>query len=155
MLKKKIFKILVGIDGSEYSFNAAMYAYDLSIKYNSEIILLSVVPSKIHYGDSSGIFGAIPPSYFDDYKRKAEKWFTDIINQIKNQGSFETEKRLKTDVITSPYSTSAAILNYAERKEVDLIIVGNKGSTGFKKMLLGSVASDIITYSYCPVLVVK
>lgn len=154
-MEKKISKILVGIDGSEYSFNAAMYACDLSIKYTSEIILLSVVPSKIHYGDSSGIFGAVPPSYFNDYKRKAEKWFTEIINQIKNEGSIETEKRLKTDVITSPYSTGAAILNYAEKKETDLIIVGNKGSTGFKKMLLGSVASDVVTYSHCPVLVVK
>jgi nucleotide-binding universal stress UspA family protein len=64
-------------------------------------------------------------------------------------------KRLKTDVITSSYSTCAAILNYAEKKETDLIIVGNKGSTGFKKLLLGSVASDVVTYSHCPVLVVK
>jgi len=55
-LDKKILKILVGIDGSEYSFNPSDYAIDIAKKYDSEKLFLSVVPSKIHHGDSSGIF---------------------------------------------------------------------------------------------------
>ena len=49
----------------------------------------------------------------------------------------------------------STIIDYAERENVDLIVVGTKGRTGFKKMLLGSVASDVVTYAYCLVLVVK
>jgi nucleotide-binding universal stress UspA family protein len=36
-----------------------------------------------------------------------------------------------------------------------LIVTGSRGMTGFKKMLLGSVASGVVTYANCPVLVVK
>jgi nucleotide-binding universal stress UspA family protein len=66
-------KILVPIDGSKYSFKATEYAIDISTKYGSELTLLSVVPSRIRYGDSSGYFGAIPPSYFKKYEDDAMK----------------------------------------------------------------------------------
>ena len=155
VLDKKINKILVGIDGSESSFNAASYANDLSKKFNSEIILLSIVPSKIHHGDSSGVFGMVSQSYFNDYKKEAENWFKEIINQFGTEDNTELDKKIKTDVITTPFSIAASILNYAEERNVDLIIIGTRGNSGIKKMLLGSVATDVVTYSYCPVLVIK
>ncbi len=155
MLANKISKILVGVDGSESSFNAANYATYLSVKFNSEIILLSIIPSKIHHGDSSGVFGMVSQSYLNDYKKEAEKWFKEIIDNVKNEETFEIDKKIKTDIINSPFSVAAAILNHAEERDVDLIVIGNRGNSGFKKMLLGSVASDIVTYSYCPVTVVK
>jgi nucleotide-binding universal stress UspA family protein len=154
-LDKKINKILIGIDGSDSSFNAANYAIDLSKKFNSEIILLSIVPSKIHHGDSSGVFGMVSQSYLNDYKIGAENWFKEIINQTDNEDNIEANKKIKTDVITTPFSIAASILNYAEERDVDLIVIGTRGKSGIKKMLLGSVASDVVTYSYCPVLVIK
>ena len=155
ILDKKINKILIGIDGSDSSFNAANYAIDLSKKFNSEIILLSIVPSKVHHGDSSGVFGMVSQSYFNDYKIVAEKWFKEIINQTDNEDNIEANKKIKTDIITTPFSIAASILNYAEERDVDLIVIGTRGKSGIKKMLLGSVASDVVTYSYCPVLVIK
>jgi nucleotide-binding universal stress UspA family protein len=152
-MKNLFSKILVPIDGSEYSFRAAQYATDLSIKNTSDLILLSVVPSKIMYGDSSGIFGAVPPTYFKKYKNEVNKWFNQIISEIKNEGL--EIKKIKTDVITTPVSIVSAILEYAEKQGIDLIIVGTRGITGFKRMLLGSVASGIVTYAPCPVLVIR
>jgi len=152
----KVSRILVGVDGSESSFHASHYATDLSIKYNSELILLSVVPSKIHHGDSSGVFGMVSHSYLDNYKKDAEKWFSEIVKYAEqNEKPTEIDKKIKTDIITTPFSTAASILNYAEEKDVDLIVIGTRGNSGLKKMLLGSVASDIVIYSYCPVLVIK
>ena len=52
-------------------------------------------------------------------------------------------------------STVNAIVSDAEENDVDLIVVGTRGRTGLRKMLLGSVASGIVTYSQCPVLVIK
>ena len=49
----------------------------------------------------------------------------------------------------------ASIVNYAEKTGVDLVVVGTRGRSGFKRLLLGSVASDVLTYAHCPVLVVK
>ena len=154
----KVSRILVGVDGSEPSFHAANYATDLFVKFDSELILLSIVPSKIHHGDSSGVFGMVSHSYFDNYKKEAEKWFNDIIKYLKqNEGEepYEADKKIKTDVITTPFSIAASLLNYAEERNVDLIVIGTRGNSGLKKMLLGSVASDIVVYSYCPVLVIK
>jgi nucleotide-binding universal stress UspA family protein len=152
-MKNLFSKILVPIDGSEYSFRAAQYATDLSIKNTSDLILLSVVPSKIMYGDSSGIFGAVPATNFKKYKNEANKWFNQIISEIKNEGL--EIKKIKTDVITTPVSIVSTILEYAEKQCTDLIIVGTRGITGFKRMLLGSVASGIVTYAHCPVLVIR
>ena len=148
-------KILVGIDGSEFSRNAVNYALDLAMKYDSELFLLSIVPSKVHHGDSSGVFGMVSPSYFDEYKKEAEKWFEEIINHINKETTIDTTTKVKSEVITTPFSTPASILNYAEERDVDLIVIGTRGRSGLKKMLLGNVASDVVTYSYCPVLVVK
>ena len=148
-------KILVGIDGSEYSRNAVNYALDLAVKDGSELFLLAIVPSKVHHGDSSGVFGMVSPSYFDEYKKEAEKWFEEIINHINKETNIDTTTKVKSEVITTPFSTPASILNYAEERDVDLIVIGTRGNSGLKKMLLGSVASDVVTYSYCPVLVVK
>lgn len=51
--------------------------------------------------------------------------------------------------------TVKPILKYAEDEEIDLIVVGTRGRTAIKKMLLGSVASDVITCAHCPIIVVK
>jgi len=149
-------KILVGIDGSEYSRNAVNYALNLASKYNSDLFLLAIVPSKVHHGDSSGVFGMVAPSYFQEYKKEAEKWFEEIISNINSsETSIDIRSKVKSEVITTPFSTAASILNYAEERDVDLIVIGTRGNSGLKKMLLGSVATDVVTYSYCPVMVVK
>jgi nucleotide-binding universal stress UspA family protein len=63
----------------------------------------------------------------------------------------------KTEVLMYPQniSTAAAIVNYAEKEKVDLITIGTRGRTGITKMLLDSVASAVVTYAHCPVIVVK
>ena len=73
---------------------------------------------------------------------------TDITNNIKKDQL--QVKKIKTDVITTPLSVVSAILEYADKRNADLIIVGTRGITGFKRMLLGSVASGVVTYAHCP-----
>lgn len=62
---------------------------------------------------------------------------------------------VKTDVLIKVTSVVKEIVEYAEKQKIDLIITGSRGKTGFKKMLLGSVASGVVPYANCPVLVVK
>jgi nucleotide-binding universal stress UspA family protein len=50
---------------------------------------------------------------------------------------------------------SGGIIDYVEDNNIDLIVIGSRGRSEFKKLLLGSVASHIVTYAHCPVLVVK
>ena len=109
--KIKYSKILVPIDGSSPSLNAAMYAIDFATNYDTKIILLSVVPSQIKHGDSSGIFGMVTPHHLEQYKKEAEKWFNQIIDDAKNQG-YDTAK-IESDVITTPMSIVGAIVDHA------------------------------------------
>ena len=81
---------------------------------------------------------------------EAKQWFDKLIQIAK-----ENDLQLKTEIIDSQMSIEAAIVEYAESHGVDLIIIGTRGRSGFKKMLLGSVASGVVTYATCPVMVVK
>jgi nucleotide-binding universal stress UspA family protein len=62
---------------------------------------------------------------------------------------------MKANVIDSPMSVVAALVNYADAEKADLIVIGTRGRSGIGKMLLGSVASGVVTYAPCPVLVVR
>ena len=62
---------------------------------------------------------------------------------------------LKKELISSHRPVDYIIVEYAEEKNIDLIVVGTRGRSGFKKLLLGSIASSVVTYAHCPVMVVK
>ena len=63
--------------------------------------------------------------------------------------------QLKTQVVVSPISVTGSIVQYTERENIDLILVGTRGRSAFKRLLLGSIASGIVTHAHCPVMVVR
>lgn len=58
-------------------------------------------------------------------------------------------------MIIAEESIVSEIIEFAERENIDLIIMGTRGRTGFKKLLLGSVASGVVNFAHCPVLVIR
>jgi nucleotide-binding universal stress UspA family protein len=52
-------------------------------------------------------------------------------------------------------SVAGTIVEFAENQNMGLIVAGSRGRSGFTKLLLGSVASTVVTYATCPVLVIK
>lgn len=81
---------------------------------------------------------------------EAKKWF----DQIKEIAKMR-EVQLRTEFIVAKRSVLSAMLEYIEEQNINLIVVGTRGRSGVKKMLLGSIASGLVTYSPCPVLVIK
>jgi nucleotide-binding universal stress UspA family protein len=153
MAQQKISRIVVPIDGSKNSMEAADYAVKMAEKYGSEVSAVHVVNID-QYLQSLGLYRL---SYPDPIKKKieeakveAQKWFTEITRNAE-----QMKVQVKTDVIDSSLSVVAAIVNYADREKAELIVIGTRGRSGVSKMLLGSVASGVITYAPCPVLVVK
>ena len=148
-------KILVAIDGSDQSLDAASYAISLAEVYHSELIALYVI-SALTQDDynSDTLVEKMPESVrkvMDKAKTESDTWFSRIRNELKKENSI----KFHTKIILSPVKVSGSIVNYAENAGVDLIVVGTRGRSGFKRLLLGSVASDIVTYPHCPVLAVK
>jgi nucleotide-binding universal stress UspA family protein len=156
--KRNFTKILVPIDGSEQSMNAADYAVAVAKKEDNDnktqIIALHVLFSQTGYAYTTNMFGLVTPSsinkILEDAKLEAQQWFDKIKEKIS-----ENDIQLITEVVVSPTSVVGAIVDYAEHENVDLIIIGSRGRSGFKKLLLGSTASGVVTYTTCPVLVVK
>jgi nucleotide-binding universal stress UspA family protein len=75
------------------------------------------------------------------------------LNKV-NRKATEKNIQIKSEIIAS-INIAGGIVDYAQQNNIDLIVIGTRGSSGFKKLLLGSVASDTITYAHCPVMVVK
>ena len=146
-------KIVVGIDGSEESMKAAEYAISIAKLYNAELNAITVLTSDIGYIYSSpGVES--PPLTVKEIVLlagdEAKKWFDEIKEKANKKGI-----QLKTEFIVAKKSLLNTILEYVEEHNINLVVVGTRGRSGIKKMLLGSIASGLITYSSCPVLVIK
>ena len=137
---------MVAIDGSQKSINAADYAISIAIaataitaeKHGSELILLHVIPSEVKFGHASGIFGVVPPEHMECMKQEAYKWFEKIRDKIDD--TYYNTITVSTEVISTGASPHVAIVEYAEKKNVDLIVMGTRGMSGLRKLFLGSVA---------------
>lgn len=148
-------RILVCVDGSESSIKAAGHAIEIAKKHDAQLIALNVIVSQLGYAYSSGAFGlAGTPGAMNDLlnkaKQEAKKWFDEVEKKASAQGV-----KVKAEIVASPTSVVPAIVDYADKNKVDLIVTGTKGRSGFTKLLLGSVASGVVTYASCPVMVVK
>jgi nucleotide-binding universal stress UspA family protein len=152
-LSLSIRKILVTIDGSENSKKAAEYAISLTKKYNAQLIILYVLYSELGFAYSN-VLGVATPKAINDVletqKEDVQKWFDEIKGKLKN-----TDISVMDKIIISASSIVGEIVGFADKEKVDLIILGTRGRTGFKKLLLGSVAEGVVTHSSCPVMVVR
>ncbi len=72
-----------------------------------------------------------------------------------DQNGKRNNVQVKKEIINSQMSVEAAIVEYAESEGVDLIIIGTKGTSDIKNILLGNIASGVVKYAVCPVMVVK
>ena len=153
-------KILVAIDGSDSSKRAAQVALGLAEGLKADLILLHAIsPPTRYYGSTiptpSGV--SAPPisqheidAYYDYARRAAKGMVEDIESQAKRDGV-----KVKTEFPQGVSSVVETIIGHAEDEKVDLIVVGTRGLGGFKKLLLGSVSSGVVSHASAPVLVVR
>lgn len=143
-------KILVPYDESDYSDKALEYTLDLKKIYKSKIFVLHIISSGMRY-DLIGNDGNRTSLQLDN-KMSVEE--IEVFQSLKKQLK-KFKARLDIKVVIATKSISAEIIDFAEKNNIDLIVMGSKGRTGFKKLLLGSVASDVIAYANCPIIVIK
>ena len=138
--------IMVPYDKSEPAYRAFEYALDLAKKYNSSISIVSCVSIQI---PTDPYYGA---AYVETTKLLKE----DISKSILKLEPMLKESKIpfKSDVLEVT-SITDSLVSYVESHSVDLIVIGSRGLGGFKKLLLGSVASAVSQHSKCPVLIVK
>ncbi len=138
--------IMVPYDKSEAATHAFEYAADLAQKYNSNLSIVSCVTIQV---PTDPYFGTAYIETTRLLKEDAIKSTTNLESKLK-----ELSIQYKIDVL-EVRSITDSLVSYAESHNVDLIVMGSRGFGGFKKMLLGSVASGVSQHSKCPVLIVK
>jgi len=133
-------KILVGFDGSEGSEQALNRAIMLLDEYG-ELFLLAVIPSP---ADKA----FVDEEMYNKMKKKAENLINDVINDI---GKHE----FTITGMVEQGDPAARIIDVANKLNVDLIVLGSKGTSEFGQYLIGSVANKVVQYAYKPVMVVR
>jgi nucleotide-binding universal stress UspA family protein len=134
-----ISKILVAVDGSETSSKAAEMAIDLAEKNGADLIALYIVAPNINFSQAF---------YF------AQENGQKIVDEVKRE-AVAKKLNVQTEVLMDVGAVSKAIVEYAENNNANLIVIGTRGISGIKRMLVGSTASEVVKYSHCPVMVVK
>jgi nucleotide-binding universal stress UspA family protein len=142
-------RILVATDGSQSSLRAAKYAVRLARRYQAELIVVSVIqrPSRTHMKHPAA---ARLERYYKYASRNAEQWIDKVKPLAESLGVNVTSR-----VLQGATSIVKAITDYAANEKVDLIVVGRRGTGGFKRLLLGSVSNGVVNHAASPVLVVR
>ena len=142
-------RIVVGTDGSNTASEAVRQAVELASKYGSKLDVVSA-------------FEPVPSGRLRDEAVEAPE---DIQHQINPHEDVEATlgaagevakgAGVKFETFARQGDPADAILDVAEENKADLIVVGNKGMTGAKRFLLGSVPNKVSHHAPCSVLIVQ
>lgn len=141
-------KILVPTDFSPQAENALKVAAQLAKKHESEIYLLHMLELPLNLIDqaNSSSGGSLPEALF--FMKLAHKRFKEVLESDYLEGItvYETVQF---------HEAFDGIIEVAKENEVDLIIMGSHGASGFKEMFIGSNTEKVVRTSNIPVLVIK
>jgi nucleotide-binding universal stress UspA family protein len=141
-------KILVPVDGSNYSMEAVRVALDFAKAKKAEVHLMAVTPFLA--GFDLELSAKEASSINESMKRRGEE----VIE--KAQVILQAEGVAAKTILMSSISPANEILGIAEKKKMDLIIIGSKGMGGkATRFFMGSVASRVVSHAPCSVYVVK
>ena len=139
-------RILVPVDFSEYSVEALKVAAQIARKNNFEIILLHLLELPHQASDDFGNGNSIPEIIY--FKNKAIEKLEELMDSsfLKGIEVLESIEFKKVD---------EGIVDASLKNNVDLIIMGSHGTSGFNELLVGSNTEKIVRYSKIPVLIIK
>jgi nucleotide-binding universal stress UspA family protein len=151
----KISKILIGIDDSTYARNAAAYGFDIAHRYNAAVGLVHIIEPMIFQPDSTDSLTGMPMSTTlgveqVDLLDLQAKQSSLVIDGIKKEyaGDLEVASFTEFDI------TAHGIINCAKQYGANLIVLGTHNRSGLDRLLMGSVAEDVLRHSPIPVLIV-
>ena len=136
-------RILVAVDGSESAKKAFEKSIYLAQKCNSQLDIIHVVLDFTYGGDSATTFELI-----EELKEKGMK----LLEQCKSQA---IKNNVLVETLLELGDHAQVIIDTANKGDYDLIIMGSRGLSPFKELLLGSVSFKVMHHARCPVMVVR
>jgi len=145
-MKVTFSKILVAIDGSDHAEKAFHHAMVLAQKFESKVLVVHVMSPPRAGGD----MGQFP---VQEAVKLAIEEEESIMSKFTSIAQQEFGQQVQT--VTARGSPADEILKTAGSSSADLIVMGSRGLTGFKELVLGSVSSAVVHRAKVPVLTVK
>lgn len=138
-------KILIPTDNSDVSIEAARHGLEIARLMNSKVYVIYVV-------DIMPFIGLPTEGFWETMREVLEEEGREAFKKIEKMA-----KEIGVDITTEILEGSPAreIVEYAERRGIDLIVMGTSGKSGIDRLLLGSVAEKVSRKAQCPVLLVK
>ena len=138
--------ILVPIDFSSHSTAALEAGVELAKVFGARLHLLHCHPPNLSSISPYGV--AIPAGFDQSVRQAAQEKLDESVEKVQAEG-------IEVSNQVTPVFPGVAISGVAEDIGADLIVMGTRGLTGVKHVLLGSIAERTIRIAPCPVLTVK
>lgn len=139
--------ILVPFDGSSFSVKAFNTALDIAKKQNAKISVLTCL-EKENLG-AWYIDKRVNKQIIKDARKYAMEFLEKLERIAENAGVPLAINILETK------SIAKKIVDFANSKKINLIVIGSHGHSGFNQFLLGSVSNAVSQSAKCPVLIIK
>lgn len=139
-------KILVPTDFSSQAENALKAAAQLAKKHNCEIHLLHVLEIPLHKVDALSTYNNLPEAMY--FMKLAHKQFETLKDK-------DYLKGLTIHEHVEFHEIFKGVFHVCKKQNIDLIIMGSNGVSGFKEILIGSNTEKVVRTSEIPVLVIK
>ncbi len=139
-------KILIPTDFSKHAEYALKVAAQIARKNNGEIILLHMLELPHQGSDAVGSGKDIPEIMF--FKNAAINRLEDLMDEDYLEG-------IKVSEVVQFEMAFEGILRISKINEVDLVVMGSHGASGYKEMFIGSNAEKVVRNSEVPVLIIK
>jgi nucleotide-binding universal stress UspA family protein len=140
-LIKKIENLLLSTDGSDFSDGAVREAISLAKTCSGKLFAISVVETNPEYE-------TLAPQLVEKEIEKAQSYL-EIVKEKAAKENVTCETIVRQGEDSYRY-----VVEEAEKKNVEMIVMGRRGRTGLKRLMMGSVTAKVIGHSPCNVLVV-
>jgi nucleotide-binding universal stress UspA family protein len=141
--------IVVGTDGSDTAGKAVNEAIDLAKAIGARVSLVSA-------------YEPVPQARLREEARQTPadlQWMVnpreEVDQTLNDAAALVREAGVEVETFAREGAPADAILDVAEERDADLIIVGNKGMTGARRFLLGSVPNKVSHHAPCSVLIIR
>jgi len=151
-LEVKIKRILVAVDGSDNATRAANEAITFAEKFNAELVVCHAIQTPFYSLTQDGL--TVPANVLENYIAASRADAKNMVDKVVKMAE-AAHVATTTVILENTLSIVEAIVGLAANRNIDLIVMGTRGRTGFKKLLMGSVSSGVTNHAQCPVLVVR
>ena len=141
--------IVVGTDGSDTAKTAVRYAIDMARELGARLQIVSA-------------YEPVPERRLKDRRLEMPEdlqWMVnpreEVLELLRAAGEDAKLAGVEAETFARQGDAADAILDIAEEQRCDLIVVGNRGMTGAKRFLLGSVPNRVSHHAPCSVLIVR